>query len=45
MLNNLKKFFAGLLGSGVFVGLLTVYFWVMYWVSTHVWDLLQALTE
>lgn len=43
-MKSLKRFAVGLIGSSVFVGLLTVYFWAMYWVATHVWDLLQALT-
>lgn len=43
-MKSLKSFAVGLIGSSVFVGLLTVYIFVMYWVATHVWGLLQALT-
>lgn len=44
-MKSLKSFAVGLLGSGVFVGLLTVYCWFVYWVATHVWDFLQAMSE
>jgi hypothetical protein len=44
-MESLKRFAVGLIGSSVFIGMMTVYFWVMYWVATHVWDLLQALTD
>ena len=44
-MNNLKKFAAGLLGSMVFVAMMTVYFWVMYWTSTSIWAYLNSLVE
>jgi hypothetical protein len=39
----IKPFAVGLLGSSVFIALMTVYARVMWWVGSNVWHLVGSL--